>query len=326
MTPLDTIFAGVEQAVAEARQQAEAAAADAARWHQQYEHERQQRKQRRRLLTWEEPCGCPPAVPCSVGHQLDLVITLGGDGTVLWTCGLFAAGAVPPLVPFAMGSLGFMTPFQIGRMADVLGRVTGVERGVPLMLRHRLQCRIIRGDASTADLLAAGGGVEAASCQDEFVVLNEVVIDRGMKAQLCNLQCYADQNHVTLVQGDGLIVATPTGSTAYNLAAGGAMVHPAVPCFLFTPICPHSLASRPLVLPEHVTLRVKVPADSRSGAFCSFDGRGRQELRPGDSVLIAMSPWPAPMVCALDASHDWFLSMREGLSWNVRKQQAGRGQ
>ncbi|EFN50454.1 hypothetical protein CHLNCDRAFT_143392, partial [Chlorella variabilis] len=150
----------------------------------------------RRLLTWEEPCGCPPAVPCSVGHQLDLVITLGGDGTVLWTCGLFAAGAVPPLVPFAMGSLGFMTPFQIGRMADVLGRVTGVERGVPLMLRHRLQasarqrprCRIIRGDASTADLLAAGGGVEAASCQDEFVVLNEVVIDRGMKAQLCNLQ------------------------------------------------------------------------------------------------------------------------------------------
>jgi NAD+ kinase len=109
------------------------------------------------------------------------------------------------------------------------------------------------GGSSTSDLPS-----EAAACQQEFVVLNEVVIDRGMKAQLCNLQCYADQNHVTVVQGDGLIVATPTGSTAYNLAAGGAMVHPAVPCFLFTPICPHSLASRPLVLPEHVTLRVKV--------------------------------------------------------------------
>jgi NAD+ kinase len=94
----------------------------------------------RQLLTWEEPpCGCPPAVPCSVGHQCDLVLALGGDGTVLWTCGLFAAGAVPPIVPFAMGSLGFMTPFQIADMHAVLRRVTALDRGVPLMLRHRLQ-------------------------------------------------------------------------------------------------------------------------------------------------------------------------------------------
>jgi NAD+ kinase len=177
----------------------------------------------RQLLTWpSSPCGCPPAVPCSVGLQVDLVITLGGDGTVLWTCGLFAAGAVPPLVPFAMGSLGFMTPFEIGRMEAVLGRVTGMDRGVPLMLRHRLRCRIIRGgggvDASSPDLAAAatavagagpsadnagaaaaadagsggGGGGGSGSgglqCLEEFVVLNEMVIDRGMKAQLCNLQ------------------------------------------------------------------------------------------------------------------------------------------
>jgi NAD+ kinase len=174
----------------------------------------------RQLLTWpSSPCGCPPAVPCSVGLQVDLVITLGGDGTVLWTCGLFAAGAVPPLVPFAMGSLGFMTPFEIGRMEAVLGRVTGMDRGVPLMLRHRLRCRIIRGgggvDASSPDLAAAAAAVAGAGpsadnagatagadtggsgggsfsgglqCLEEFVVLNEMVIDRGMKAQLCNLQ------------------------------------------------------------------------------------------------------------------------------------------
>ncbi|KAL4423771.1 hypothetical protein ABPG75_001072 [Micractinium tetrahymenae] len=277
------------------------------------------------LRTWEPPpCGCPPAVPCEVGHQVDLVITLGGDGTVLWTCGLFRAGAVPPLVPLAMGSLGFMTPFEIGGQLDaVLSRVISVDRGMPLMLRHRLQCRVIRGDASSPDLASAAANN---ACLEEFVVLNEVVIDRGMTAQLCNLQCFVDNAHVTVVQGDGLIVATPTGSTAYNLAAGGSMVHPAVPCFLFTPICPHSLSSRPLVLPEHVTLRIKVPLDSRSSAYCSFDGRSRQELRPGDAVMISMSQWPAPMVCHLDASHDWFLSMREGLSWNVRKQQAGRGQ
>lgn len=70
----------------------------------------------------------------------------------------------------------------------------------------------------------------------------------------------------------------------------------------------------------------QVPLDSRSSAFCSFDGRARQELCPGDSVMIAMSRWPVPMVCNLDASHDWFLSMRDGLSWNVRKKQAGAGQ
>lgn len=277
------------------------------------------------LRTWEPPpCGCPPAVPCQVGQQVDLVVTLGGDGTVLWTCGLFRVGAVPPLVPLAMGSLGFMTPFEIGGQLDaVLSRVISLDRGMPLMLRHRLQCRIIRGDASNSDLAASAA---ANACLEEFVVLNEVVIDRGMTAQLCNLQCFVDHAHVTVVQGDGLIVATPTGSTAYNLAAGGSMVHPGVPCFLFTPICPHSLSSRPLVLPEHVTLRIKVPVDSRSSAYCSFDGRSRQELRPGDAVLISMSQWPAPMVCHLDASHDWFLSMREGLCWNVRKQQAGRGQ
>ena len=100
---------------------------------------------RRQLLTWAAPSGaCPPAVPCSVGHAVDLIVTLGGDGTVLWTCGLFAAGPVPPLVPFAMGSLGFMTPFEAGRMERVLERVTGVERGVPLMLRHRLRVSIVK--------------------------------------------------------------------------------------------------------------------------------------------------------------------------------------
>jgi NAD+ kinase len=253
-------------------------------------------------------------VPADVAHRLDLVLTLGGDGTVLWACSLFGNGSVPPIVPLAMGSLGFMTPFPLSRMDSVLARVTSVAHGFPLMLRHRLECRILRGGASTADLAA----LPDAPCSEEALVLNEVVIDRGMTASLANLQCYVDNNFVTAIQGDGLIVSTPTGSTAYNLAAGGSMVHPSVPCILFTPICAHTLSSRPLVFPEHVTLRVKVPLDSRSEAYCSFDGRGRQALWPGDSVLIHVSQWPVPMVCNLDSSHDWFLSVREGLNWNRR--------
>eukprot|EP00887_Chlorella_sp_A99_P003321 scaffold26.g3321.t1 len=290
-----------------------------------------------RLLSWApQSCSeCPEVIPRRVAQQLDLCITLGGDGTVLWTCSLFGSGPVPPIVPFAMGSLGFMTPFPIDCMDAVLGRVAAVGHGFPLMLRHRLQCRILRAgrDASNQDLTQE----MPPSCEEEHLVLNEVVIDRGPGASLTYLQCYADQNHVTVVQGDGLIVATPTGSTAYNLAAGGSMIHPGVPGILFTPICAHTLSSRPMVLPEHVTLRVKarfdslrpyvhlVPPDSRGEAYCSFDGKNRQALHRGDSVQLHSSKWPVPMVCSLDASHDWFLAVREGLHWNVRLAQAGQG-
>ena len=264
------------------------------------------------LLTWTPAtsCQCHALLPPELSHRLDLVVTVGGDGTVLWACSLFGNASVPPVVPLSMGSLGFMTPFPLSRMESVLSRVTSVAHGFPLMLRHRLQCRILHAGASSTDL--------STPCMEDVLVLNEVVIDRGMTASLANLQCYVDRNFVTTIQGDGLIVATPTGSTAYNLAAGGSMVHPAVPCILFTPICAHTLSSRPLVFPDHVTLRVKVPLDARGEAYCSFDGRGRHVLHPGDSVLIHVSRWPVPMVCNLDSSHDWFLSVREGLNWNRR--------
>lgn len=272
------------------------------------------------IMTWQPgEASCEELVPVRIANKVDIVLTLGGDGTVLWGCSLFGKGPVPPMVPMALGSLGFMTPFPMSRLEAVLSRVVSTSHGFPLQLRHRLRCRILRncGD-STLDLASASMSSMEGSCEDEALVLNEVVIDRGMTSSLANLQCYVDRNFVTSIQGDGLIIATPTGSTAYNLAAGGSMVHPSVPCILFTPICAHTLSSRPLVFPEHVTLRVHVPIDSRAEAYCSFDGRGRRVLNPGDSVLVHVSQWPVPMVCNLDASHDWFLSVREGLNWNRR--------
>lgn len=101
----------------------------------------------------------------------------------------------------------------------------------------------------------ANGGL---ALDGELVALNEVVIDRGISPFLTNLDVYCDGVFLTHVQGDGLIVSTPTGSTAYNLAAGGSMVHPQVPAILFTPICPHSLSFRPLIFPDHVQLCVQV--------------------------------------------------------------------
>lgn len=270
------------------------------------------------IHTWHSQCR--HTIPHDLAEAIDMVLTLGGDGTVLWACSLFASDPVPPVVPIAMGSLGFMTPFLVSKMGAVLSGVTSTQSGFPLMLRHRLECHIERGIKEEHAPLDAQ---EEAGCPQQTIVLNELVIDRGSGASLCNLHVHIDKNFVTAIQGDGLIVATPTGSTAYNLAAGGSMIHPGVPCVLFTPICPHTLSSRPLVFPEHVNIKVKVPLDSRNEAYCSFDGKSRQVLEPGDSIHIRMSRWPAPMVCSLDASHDWFLSVREGLNWNIRVQQKG---
>lgn len=268
------------------------------------------------LHTWNRgSCECSNTIPEDIISLLDLIFTVGGDGTVLWTCSLLGTlGSVPPIVAIAMGSLGFMTPFPVSRLQKTVECVVSPNSSLPLMLRHRLQCRIIRAGDMESDF----SRLHKAPCGEDVLVLNELVIDRGITASLTKLDCYIDNHFMAVIQGDGLIVSTPTGSTAYNLAAGGSMVHPAVPCILFTPICPHTLSSRPLVFPEHVILRLEVPTDSRGDLYCSFDGKGRQPLGPGDSVVVYLSQSPVPMVCHLDASHDWFTSVREGLHWNRR--------
>jgi len=268
------------------------------------------------LHTWNRgSCECSNTIPEDIISLLDLIFTVGGDGTVLWTCSLLGTlGSVPPIVAIAMGSLGFMTPFPVSRLQKTVECVVSPNSSLPLMLRHRLQCRIIRAGDMESDF----SRLHKAPCGEDVLVLNELVIDRGITASLTKLDCYIDNHFMAVIQGDGLIVSTPTGSTAYNLAAGGSMVHPAVPCILFTPICPHTLSSRPLVFPEHVILRLEVPTNSRGDLYCSFDGKGRQPLGPGDSVVVYLSQSPVPMVCHLDASHDWFTSVREGLHWNRR--------
>ncbi|KAK0607326.1 hypothetical protein LWI29_013387 [Acer saccharum] len=243
--------------------------------------------------------------------KVDLVVTLGGDGTVLWSASMFK-GPVPPIVPFSLGSLGFMTPFHSEHYRDCLDSVL---RGpISITLRNRLQCHVIR-DAAKNEY----------QTDEPILVLNEVTIDRGISSYLTNLECYCDDAFVTCVQGDGLILSTTSGSTAYSLAAGGSMVHPQVPGILFTPICPHSLSFRPLILPEHVTVRVQVPFNSRSPAWASFDGKDRKQLAPGDALVCSMAPWPVPTACSVDSTDDFFRSIHDGLHWNLRKTQSFDG-
>ncbi|XP_073273983.1 NAD(H) kinase 1-like [Primulina huaijiensis] len=243
--------------------------------------------------------------------KVDLVVTLGGDGTVLWAASVFK-GPVPPIVPFSLGSLGFMTPFYSEHYREYLNSILSGPIGITL--RHRLQCHIIR-DAAKSEFENEG----------PMLVLNEVTIDRGISSFLTNLECYCDNSFVTCVQGDGLILSTTSGSTAYSLAAGGSMVHPQVPGILFTPICPHSLSFRPLILPEHVTIRVVVPFNSRSHAWVSFDGKDRKQLAPGDALVCSMAPWPVPTACQVDSTNDFLRSIHDGLHWNLRKTQSFDG-
>ncbi|XP_034211129.1 NAD(H) kinase 1 isoform X2 [Prunus dulcis] len=243
--------------------------------------------------------------------KVDLVVTLGGDGTVLWAASMFK-GPVPPVVPFSLGSLGFMTPFHSERYQEYLDSI--LKGPISITLRHRLQCHVIR-EAAKNEYETEG----------PILVLNEVTIDRGISSYLTNLECYCDNSFVTCVQGDGLILSTTSGSTAYSLAAGGSMVHPQVPGILFTPICPHSLSFRPLILPEHVTLRVQVPFNSRSHAWASFDGKDRKRLAAGDALVCSMAPWPVPTACQIDSTSDFLNSIHDGLHWNLRKTQSFDG-
>jgi NAD+ kinase len=175
-----------------------------------------------------------------------------------------------------------------------------------LSIRMRLDCRIID----------SYGVVKA-----RYNVLNEVVIDRGSSPYLAALECFCDGVHLTTVQADGVIFATPTGSTAYSLAAGSSVVHPAVPCILVTPICPHVLSFRSMVFPDHVILRCYVPHDARAVASVAFDGKHRQELHRGDSVQIRMSAYPVPTINRQDHSADWLHSLKRNFNFNSRPRQ-----
>ncbi|XP_026747951.1 NAD kinase-like isoform X9 [Trichoplusia ni] len=243
--------------------------------------------------------------------KIDFIICLGGDGTLLHASSLFQQ-SVPPVMAFHLGSLGFLTPFEFNNFQ---GQVMNVLEGhAALTLRSRLQCVVLRKSRDDAD------GKEKKK-PTTILVLNEVVVDRGPSPYLSNIDLFLDGKHITSVQGDGLIVSTPTGSTAYAVAAGASMIHPSVPAIMVTPICPHSLSFRPIVVPAGVELKIALSPEARNAMWVSFDGRNRQALQHGDSLYVTTSVYPVPSICAQDQISDWFDSLAECLHWNVRKKQ-----
>ncbi|TYZ62996.1 hypothetical protein PybrP1_008563 [[Pythium] brassicae (nom. inval.)] len=239
--------------------------------------------------------------------NIDFVIALGGDGTVLWVSSMFKK-SVPPVISFAMGSLGFLTPFEVSGYAEHLTNV--INGGFYMSLRSRLVGTIIRKDK------------EAEEAPFALHALNEIVIDRGPFAALVELNCFCDGLEITKIAADGIIIATPTGSTAYSLSAGGSMTHPSVPTMLFTPICPHTLSFRPLLFHDSATLKIEFPMTSRAAsAYVSFDGKNRVQLSRGDCIMVRVSSYPVPSICRVNENQDWFESMITNLNWNQRRAQ-----
>jgi NAD+ kinase len=228
-----------------------------------------------------------------VAAASELLLVLGGDGTLLAAARVAAPRGIP-ILPINMGSLGFLTSFMLEELypalEDILaGRLIISER---VMLHAELE----RGD----------------KILDKQTVLNEVVINKGALARMIELELSIDQDFVCRYRADGLIVASPTGSTAYSLSAGGPIVHPSVESFIITPICPHTLSDRPVVVGDNSIIEVKLSAGTES-VFLTLDGQKGIPLQATDRVRISRAQQLLKLIQTPNKSY--FEILRNKLKW-----------
>jgi NAD+ kinase len=245
--------------------------------------------------------GVPPDRPTvsrdNLPRECDLIVVLGGDGTLIGMAGrIAAAGADVPILGVNYGSLGFLTEITLPELYDALE--TALQGRAVLEPRAMLTCRTVRQHAVFAD----------------HAVLNDIVITKGALSRIVEISVTVGEAPVTRFRADGLIIASPTGSTAYNLAAGGPIVHPAVDAMLLTPIAPHTLTNRPVVIPGASEVHVRPIMDARDEVFVTFDGQRGFALHPNDLITIRRAPRPLRMVKSLQRSY--FDLLREKLKWH----------
>ncbi len=255
-----------------------------------------------------ELVGLPPGRPTisreELPHACDLIVILGGDGTLIGMAGRIAqAGTTVPILGVNFGSLGFLTEIQLPELYDSLESVLDGEAEIEE--RMMLRARTRRDGEVLSDRL----------------VVNDVVITKAALSRIIDLSvCIGDQL-VMQVRADGLIVATPTGSSAYNLAAGGPIVHPSVDALLLTPIAPHMLTNRPVVLPGSSEVRVEPMmnnADDGGGdeVYVTFDGQSGYPLQADDVIEITRAELPLRLVRA--SNRTYFDVLRQKLKWGAR--------
>jgi NAD+ kinase len=232
--------------------------------------------------------------------DVDLVIVFGGDGTLLSMATRIArAGRDIPILGVNFGSLGFLTETRIDELYPTLASVVGGE--AQFNVRAMLAADACRGQERF----------------DSRIVLNDVVFTKGALSRMIELSVSVDGSLVTKVRADGLIVASATGSTAYNLAAGGPIVHPTVDAFVLTPIAPHTLTNRPVVIPGSAAVDVRPHVDRHGDEiYVTYDGQSGYPLQKGDVVRVRRSERTLRLVKA--PARSYFELLREKLKWGER--------
>lgn len=247
-----------------------------------------------------------PEVEGTLDHGVDLLITLGGDGTLLWGARLVAERNVPVL-GINLGHMGFLTSVTEDGIEGALERLFQGEYLVDS--RSTLEARLMRVD-----------GTERA----RYGALNDFVIHKLGMARVTRLELLVGegdhQEEIGGFTGDGVVLSTPTGSTAYSLSAGGPIVAPGMGCIIVTPICPHTLAVRPLVISADETVTV-LPLDRAGTLVLTVDGQEETELSRGESVVIRQAEARVDLIRI--PGQTFFSTLRQKLNWAVRPQGEG---
>lgn len=227
---------------------------------------------------------------------VDIILVFGGDGTFLGVARL-ACKHGTPILGVNLGGLGFLTEITVDEIYPMMERI--IPGDFEIEKRKMLSVAIRRGS----------------NTMGTYEVLNDVVINKGAVATIIDLALYIQDSHITTYKADGIILSTPTGSTAYSLSAGGPIVHPGLPVIIVTPICPHTLTNRPLIVPSAMKVEIKV-ITQEPDTYLTLDGQIGVRLQAGDIVEVHKSDTSVKLIKS--PFRDFFTILKTKLMWGER--------
>jgi NAD+ kinase len=231
-----------------------------------------------------------------IATGVDAVLVLGGDGTMLGVSRLVAERGIP-ILGVNLGSMGFITEVNREEIYEAIDTM-------------------LSGTCSVEERLMLSAAIRREGERiAEYTVLNDVVINKGALARIVDLDAFINGVYVTTFKADGLIISTPTGSTAYSLSAGGPILYPSLDSILVTPICSHTLTNRPIVLPDNFTIQVILKTFSED-VYLTLDGQMGFSLRKGDVIEVNKSPYKTKLF--IPCERDYFNILRTKLKWGER--------
>jgi len=231
-----------------------------------------------------------------VGEGADVIVVLGGDGTLL-SVSRHGRGSDVPIVGVNLGSLGFLTEISIEEFATTLDKV--LNDNFSVSRRIMLDVRVTRAGDPIFDM----------------TILNDAVITKDALARIIDIETYVNEEYLTTYKADGLIISTPTGSTGYSMAAGGPLIYPSLTNLIVTPICPHTLTNRPIILPESMVIRAVLKSINEK-VILTLDGQVGFPLEYADEVIVKKSSHAVRLVKS--ATRGYFEILRTKLKWGER--------